>query len=350
MAEYGVKAISAYCGVNPHTLRIWERRYGAVTPLRTANGRRVYSQLDAERLCLIAALTARGHGISKIAKLQLSDLEELMNAVAKVRSAKIPTPFVTQGIEKSDNNGLGNMFLDRMSTALEGFQLKNLSSQLALARLHCNVSEFIYQIVLPLIGQIGMMVAEERLSIAHEHALSAILKTHIYQAIYQLNALHSGFHDAGDEKAQGIRKLVIATQEGDFHEFGILLASLLAESRGIQTFFFGCNMPARSLAGAANAVGTATVLIGRAIRSPLLDSQGNVITQKEYLKELDHNLIASSEIWVGGVTEQNALKFRSRHTITHLATLEDLDKKLNDLVKTAASVNAMSKSLKPMES
>ena len=57
------------------------------------------------------------------------------------------------------------------------------------------------------------------------------------------------------------------------------------------------------------------------------NSNGAVISQKEYLKELDQSLVVSTEIWIGGVIEQAALKFRARHKITHVPSLQDLDKR-----------------------
>ena len=319
LAEYGVKALSAYCGVNAHTLRIWERRYGAVTPARSANGRRVYSQEDAERLCLIAELTAKGFAISRVATLALLELEALLSTLVKA-------PMRPQATPASEYETKVNaMLLDRMVHALEQFRLRELSAQLAVARVHCSVADFVYQIILPLIGRIGILVNEEKLWIAHEHALSAIVKTHIYQSIYSL----SSTRDALVERPGP--SLCIATQEGDYHEFGILLSALLLQSRGVSTHFFGCNMPAKSLADAANAIGSSVVLIGRSIKMPVILSNGATLMQKTYLKELDQLLSAKTEIWLGGVLEQNALKFRARRRVLHIGSLPELERKVEEV-------------------
>ncbi len=326
MAEFGVKALAAYTGINPHTIRIWERRYGAISPKRAANGRRVYSQEDADRLCLLGELTTRGHAISAVAQLPMRELEVLISGTRgrPQNDVSLVDPGLAEARAK-----VSSMLLDRMIMALEGFQLRDLSAQLASARLHGSVTDFIYQIVLPLIGTIGALVNEEKLSIAHEHALSAILKTHIYQAIYNMGAIRPR---VADDTGVSTPSIIIATQEGDHHEFGILLASLLAESRGLNTHFFGCNMPARSLAGAANALRSPIVLLGRSIRMPVANGSGVIVSQRDYLKELDESLIATTEIWLGGVLEANALKFRPRHKILHIASLPLLDEKFKSLL------------------
>ena len=326
MGLYGVKALATYTGVNAHTLRIWERRYGVVKPARTPNGRRAYTQADADRLCLIAELTNKGHAISSIASLSMAELEKMLGD--STRSVRASEGLRSNSVDSSKAK-VSAMFLNRMVTALEAFHLRDLSGQLATSRMNFSVTDFIYQIVLPLIARIGMLVNEERLSIAHEHALSAILKTQIYQSIYHIGQSRSRYSDSVIPHTQSV---VIATQEGDHHEFGILLASLLAESRGLSTHFFGCNMPAKSLAEAANALQSPIVLVGRTIRMPVVSATGDVISQKEYLKELDRSLLAKTEIWIGGVLEEKALTFRARHKLIHLKSLEQLDKRFSTLV------------------
>ncbi len=63
---YSIKAVTALTGLGAETLRAWERRYQAIVPRRDENGRRSYSQLDLERLTLLANLTRQGHAISKV--------------------------------------------------------------------------------------------------------------------------------------------------------------------------------------------------------------------------------------------------------------------------------------------
>lgn len=59
------------------TLRIWERRYGVVSPPKTPSGQRLYSADDVRRLVLLKKLVERGHAIGSIAKLDLEQLDRL---------------------------------------------------------------------------------------------------------------------------------------------------------------------------------------------------------------------------------------------------------------------------------
>ena len=64
-------------GVSPSTLRIWEHRYGAVAPPKSAAGQRTYAMKDIERLRLIKRLTVEGHAIGTVAHLGVEALVAL---------------------------------------------------------------------------------------------------------------------------------------------------------------------------------------------------------------------------------------------------------------------------------
>ncbi len=64
-------------GLPVATLRVWERRYGVVTPPKSGAGQRLYSTADVLRLKLLRQLTRRGHGIGTIATLELEQLRSL---------------------------------------------------------------------------------------------------------------------------------------------------------------------------------------------------------------------------------------------------------------------------------
>lgn len=56
-------------GVNPVTLRAWERRYGLVSPLRTDGGHRLYTPQDLQTIQDILLWTGRGMAVGKIGEL-----------------------------------------------------------------------------------------------------------------------------------------------------------------------------------------------------------------------------------------------------------------------------------------
>lgn len=61
--------LSRRTGVNPVTLRAWERRYGLLKPQRTAKGHRLYPQDQVERVEAILAWLARGASVGQVREL-----------------------------------------------------------------------------------------------------------------------------------------------------------------------------------------------------------------------------------------------------------------------------------------
>ena len=79
---YRIGAVARMTGVAADTLRVWERRYEVVEPQRSPTGSRLYSRDDIARLALIKRLVDAGHAIGSIARLDLGQLEERLQATA----------------------------------------------------------------------------------------------------------------------------------------------------------------------------------------------------------------------------------------------------------------------------
>jgi MerR family transcriptional regulator, heat shock protein HspR len=65
---YGISVAAELSGIDPQTLRLYERR-GLLTPARTAGGTRRYSDDDLDRLQRITALFADGINIAGIGQI-----------------------------------------------------------------------------------------------------------------------------------------------------------------------------------------------------------------------------------------------------------------------------------------
>ncbi|WP_242482344.1 MerR family transcriptional regulator [Thiocystis violacea] len=75
---FRIGTVSRLTGVPTDTLRVWERRYHVVTPMRSEAGTRHYAAEDVGRLSLIKRLVDGGDAISSVANLSLHDLRERM--------------------------------------------------------------------------------------------------------------------------------------------------------------------------------------------------------------------------------------------------------------------------------
>jgi hypothetical protein len=73
-------AAARLAGISASTLRIWEHRYGVVSPPKSPAGQRTYPMKDIERLRLIKRLTVEGHAIGTLAHLDIDALVALSSA------------------------------------------------------------------------------------------------------------------------------------------------------------------------------------------------------------------------------------------------------------------------------
>ncbi|MDE3735706.1 MULTISPECIES: MerR family transcriptional regulator [Pseudomonas] len=80
---FPIREVSRLTGVNPVTLRAWERRYGLIQPTRTDSGHRLYSMADVEAVRSILAWIERGVSVSKVGKL-----------LARSHAAKVPVASI----------------------------------------------------------------------------------------------------------------------------------------------------------------------------------------------------------------------------------------------------------------
>ena len=74
--RFRIGSVSRLTSIPTDTLRIWERRYGVVSPERSKSGTRFYSHSDITRLALIKQLVEQGNAISTVANLTELELKK----------------------------------------------------------------------------------------------------------------------------------------------------------------------------------------------------------------------------------------------------------------------------------
>jgi len=91
---YTIKELEKISSIKAHTIRIWEKRYNLLKPLRTDTNIRLYSEQDLKKLLMVVILYKYGMRISKISQLTYTRLQEL------VLNLKIPSSAQTTIIEQ----------------------------------------------------------------------------------------------------------------------------------------------------------------------------------------------------------------------------------------------------------
>lgn len=279
MQYFNIQVASQLSGVASATIRAWEKRYNAVIPERAENKHRLYSETDIEKLAVLFRLTELGQSIGKIAHLGLDDLKEVYTRLLHrpYDELQVVTPYH----DKIDTEKmLGSFYL-----ALSAYKLDIISHELEKAKSILSPRDLCLNVLVPLFQEIGTKVARGELSIAQEHTLSALVRFYLGQMIgqhYQKALMRNDL-------------ILIATPEGELHEIGILGSALICVHYGVRFIFLSTNLPALSLAEAANALNPRAILLGstRYEISPTMNLD-------DYLKSLRTYLTTSTDIWLGG--------------------------------------------------
>ena len=298
--EFSINVISNACGVKPHTIRTWEKRYQVFTPERSEGGQRLYSEVDLTKAKLIVSLIEQGHTISSLARHSLQELRSLL---------------VVKNGEVSES--------DRMFTSLEtkklvqhlvNFNIDQVASGMQYLRLSLGVKEFIFKIVLPVIHEIEKLALKGIYSVTQEHIISTIVR----DQLGQINLANEGpNHD----------RFALATPEGNLHELPIMIAEIICNANRFSTNFLGASHPAECLSEAVNALKCKTIVIG-VISSAQWNYEKNIVP---YLESMDKYLKNSVKVILGGGREVDFPEFKNIENVKVVKSLEDFDKMLIEI-------------------
>jgi methanogenic corrinoid protein MtbC1 len=277
VVHYPIRAAANLTGLSIDTLRAWERRYQAVTPVRGKRGR-VYGEGHIRRLILLREAVARGHAIGQVAGLEDSALEKLL--LAPARMARNPERVETE-------HPVSDALLPVVS-AIESFDYATANFQLGRLAVLLPVDRLVSEVVFPLMKLVGDRWLDGTLTIAQEHMTSSILRN-LLGGLVRLTT-----------SSTPSRRILFATPSGEMHEFGILAAAMLAVASGFEAIYLGSSLPALEIVAAAERTLPSAVVVGIKASEP---TQGTI----EELRLLAANLPKTAEFWIGGSNVKRTL-------------------------------------------
>jgi DNA-binding transcriptional MerR regulator len=289
--KYLIGRVTKLTGLSVDVVRVWERRYGAVRPARSDGGTRLYSDADIRRLRRLRQAVDGGHSISQAAKLSERELDELIAAAQ--RSIDSADPY----------RAVRERFIEAVGT----MDVVAADQELARAATLFPARDLVINIVAPILDEVGERWAHREFGVAHEHVASGLLRN-------MLGSLFRLYPPSVDA-----RTIVLAAPAGERHEFGLLLAALLASAHGWRVVFLGADVPAAEIALAVKSTNARVLALSLAA--------GHIDTNEE-LAELSRLVPVSTRVWIGGAeaARQTALIIRANWIMVR--TLEELDDRL----------------------
>lgn len=231
-SRYLISTVSKRSGVKSDLVRAWERRYQAVTPIRTTGGHRVYTDQDIARLKLLNQATSNGHSISQIAQYSLDELKNLLKNETGTAPAALPM------LGSGERAHLAEDYIEKCYAAVVAFDAKVLEAHFENALVELGTETFIEHLLAPLLTIIGERWRTGELRPVHEHMASSIIRS----LTYILRNNNPG--------VSGAPRMIVSTPIGQLHELGALLAAIIAELKGWQVTYLGANLPAEEIAAA----------------------------------------------------------------------------------------------------
>lgn len=263
---YNIAAVERDTGLSKDVLRMWERRYGFPTPERDANGDRLYSADQVERLRLIKRLMDMGH---RPGKLIATPVEELAVLTPR-RAAPIPATPDAHHAELEE-------LVDLIRRHDGGSYVQAMQQRLA----RQGLQRFVQDTVAPLAQRIGEGWEQGRMEVFEEHLFTELTKRLLRQSIAALPA------------ASRRPRILLTTLPGEQHLLGLLMAETLFALEGADCVPLGTQTPLQEISRAA--IAHQVNVVALSFSAAFLQRQIPAL-----LQQLRKGLDSGIALWVGG--------------------------------------------------
>jgi MerR family transcriptional regulator, light-induced transcriptional regulator len=216
--KYNIKAVSNMLGIQAGTLRAWERRYEIIEPVRNQAGHRLYTDEHVAVLKWLLNKVNKGFTIGQAVGL-LEDEE-----VTDIGSETNP-----------DNDRLCKM-KDELLDALIHFKEHKSNQILDQAFAMFTIEKVMSNVLGNLLYEIGELWERGEITTAHEHYVTAFLRTKIGGIFHTLPV--DGL----------LPKVVCVCGPDETHEIGLLIFTLYLRRRGYEVIYLGAGIPEEDLA------------------------------------------------------------------------------------------------------
>ena len=235
---YTIKEAALRTGLTEPVLRAWERRYGVVTPARTAGGYRVYDEAALRRLRSMRRLIADGWSASAAAAAIIAGSEP----------ATGDAPSGTGGLTASEQPAVLVEHLVLAAEALDSQRIEAVLDEMFAAGTYERIVE---DYVIPSLRALGDAWAAGRVTVAGEHVASNAV----------LRRLAASFQASGSGR-DGARPVLVGMPPGAHHELGGLIFATSLRRHGIPVIYLGADLPLDDWVEAVQRIDARAVVIG----------------------------------------------------------------------------------------
>jgi DNA-binding transcriptional MerR regulator len=263
---FSIKDLENLSGIKAHTIRIWEKRYNVLEPMRTETNVRLYDLASLQKLLNITLLHDYGYKISKIASYPEEDIPVLVREIVSEKSAK-------------------NHAISAFKMAMMNFDQELFFTTYAQLLSEKSFKEVFYQVFIPLMTEMGLLWQSNTISPAHEHFISYLIKQKLLINTEKLQVLRPTKTD---------KVFVLSLPMNEVHELGLMYLNYETLLQGYKTIYLGESVPIESLTD-----------LKKHFESIVFVSYLTVQPDKDSVNEYVHRMIAeladqNTELWYVG--------------------------------------------------
>ncbi len=217
---YNIKSVSKMLEIPATTIRAWEMRYGAITPIRTKSGYRIYTEKDiADLKWLKHQSDDQGLSISQaVHLLQERKVNEQSDSAQNAQLKRSPDMSYQQ-------------MSDELFEALCDFQLDEANRILELGFSMYRYDDLFHYTVAPLMKHVGQQWVDHQLTIAQEHFITQFVTQRFYQFFRMFPV------------DPNLPKVLAFCPPSEYHQVGLLLFTLFLRQHAMEVIYLGPDTP-----------------------------------------------------------------------------------------------------------
>ena len=216
---FSIKDLENISGIKAHTIRIWEKRYNVLEPMRSDTNIRYYNLVNLQKLLNITLLHEHGYKISRIAKFSEQQIPEVVRDIISDKSVK---SHAISCFKMAMLNFDQSLFFTTYNTLLSEKTFR----------------EVFYEVFIPLMNEIGLLWQSDTITPAHEHFISYLIKQKLLINTEKLQVLQP----TNDE-----RVFVLYLPSNEIHELGLMYLNYEILHHGYRSVYLGESIPLDNL-------------------------------------------------------------------------------------------------------
>ncbi|MGO4905903.1 MerR family transcriptional regulator [Flavobacterium sp. W20_MBD1_R3] len=216
---FSIKDLENLSGIKAHTIRIWEKRYDILQPMRTDTNIRLYDLASLQKLLNITLLHDYGYKISKIATYPQDKIPSLVREIISSKTAK-------------------SHAISELKMAMMNFDQELFFNTYNWLIAEKSFKEIFHQVFIPLMNELGLLWQSDTITPAHEHFISYLIKQKLLINTEKLQVL---------KQTKADKVFVLSLPMNEIHELGLMYLNYEVLLQGYKTIYLGESMPIENL-------------------------------------------------------------------------------------------------------